>query len=77
MDLSLCQGFEEDPDAVLDAMKSFPSGHAQMSGFGAAFAIVSLWLLVLCVTLFVSGVPEWETRPRATWPSTGCSWSWW
>ena len=58
MDLSLCQGFEEDPDAVLDAMKSFPSGHAQLSGFAAAFIIISLWLLIFCVTLFASGVPE-------------------
>jgi len=41
-DPSLCQGSVDDPDSVSDAMKSFPSGHAQMSAFTAAFVIVYL-----------------------------------
>ena len=49
MDISLCHGFEKDPDSVSDAMKSFPSGHAQMSCFAAAFIIVSF----VCLKLFV------------------------
>ena len=62
MDISLCHGVEEDPDSVSDAIKSFPSGHAQMSCFAAAFAIVSFYLLVSFVQLFAPGVPEWQTR---------------
>ena len=62
MDISLCHGFEEDPDSVSDAMKSFPSGHAQMSCFAAAFTIVSFSLLLFFVHSFVAGLPEWETR---------------
>jgi len=42
IDLSLCQGYEDDPDSVTDAIKSFPSGHAQISCFAAAFTIVYL-----------------------------------
>ena len=41
IDLTLCQGYEDDPDSVTDAIKSFPSGHAQISCFAAAFTIVS------------------------------------
>ena len=41
IDISLCQGYEHDPDSVYDAIKSFPSGHAQVSCFAAAFTIVS------------------------------------
>ena len=62
MDISLCHGFEEDPDSVSDAMKSFPSGHAQMSCFAAAFIIVSFGIHFLFVHLFLSGLPEWETK---------------
>ena len=40
MDLSLCGAAEDDPEAVFDVMKSFPSGHAQMSSFTASFLIV-------------------------------------
>ena len=62
MDILLCHGFEEDPDSVSDAMKSFPSGNAQMSCFAAAFTIVSFGLMLFYVVhLFVAGVPEWET----------------
>ena len=61
MDISLCHGFEKDPDSVSDAMKSFPSGHAQMSCFAAAFIIVSFRLFTFVfVDLFVTGLPEWE-----------------
>ena len=63
MDITLCHGFEEDPDIVSDAMKSFPSGHAQLSCFAAAFIIVSFGLLVFFIVhLFVSGLPGWKTR---------------
>ena len=48
MDFSLCQGYDDDPKSVADAMKSFPSGHAQMSCFAAAFAIVSHSILFSC-----------------------------
>ena len=59
MDISLCNGFEEDPDSVSEAMKSFPSGHAQMSCFAAAYTIVSfLTAHIFVVHLFVSGLPE-------------------
>ena len=40
IDISLCQGYGDDPDSVYDAIKSFPSGHAQVSCFAAAFTIV-------------------------------------
>ena len=70
MDISLCHGVKEDPDLVSDAMKSFPSGHAQMSCFAAAFIIVSFGLLeFVFVDLFVTGVPEWETRHKPEPPS--------
>ena len=53
---------KEDPDLVSDAMKSFPSGHAQMSCFAAAFIIVSFRLFkFVFVDLFVTGLPECET----------------
>jgi len=43
IDLSyLCQGYEDDPDSAYDSIKSFPSGHAQLSCFAAAFNIVYL-----------------------------------
>lgn len=42
MELTLCGGYHDDPDSVTDAIKSFPSGHAQMSCFAAAFTIVYL-----------------------------------
>lgn len=42
IDISLCQGYGDDPDSVYDAIKSFPSGHAQVSCFAAAFTIVYL-----------------------------------
>lgn len=42
IDYSLCRGSDDDPKSVSDAMKSFPSGHAQMSCFAAAYVIVYL-----------------------------------
>ena len=51
---SLCQGFVNDPDSVSDAMKSFPSGHAQMSAFTATFVIVSCLIFFChCLHLFI------------------------
>ena len=41
INLTLCKGYEDNPDSVTDAIKSFPSGHAQISCFAAAFTIVS------------------------------------
>lgn len=40
--ISHCQVAPEDQGEVLDAMKSFPSGHAQISCFTAVFLIVHL-----------------------------------
>ena len=51
-DPQLCQCSTTDPDSVSDAMKSFPSGHAQMSAFTAAFCIVSHYHLFLSCTYF-------------------------
>ena len=39
--ISQCQAAAEDQDEVFDAMKSFPSGHAQIACFTATFLIVS------------------------------------
>ena len=39
--ISQCQVEPEDQDEVFDAMKSFPSGHAQIACFTATFLIVS------------------------------------
>lgn len=39
--MSLCQA-EDDQKRINDAMKSFPSGHTQLSCFSAVFTIVSL-----------------------------------
>ena len=42
--ISQCEVRPEDQDEVFDAMKSFPSGHAQIACFTATFLIVSLSL---------------------------------
>ena len=55
MDITLCHGFEEDPDIVSDAMKSFPSGYAQMSCFAAAFIIVRICLIAFCFCNLIYG----------------------
>ena len=39
--ISLCQVSEDEQKEVFDAMKSFPSGHAQVACFTATFLIVS------------------------------------
>jgi len=44
INLTLCKGYEDNPDSVTDAIKSFPSGHAQISCFAAAFTIVYLYV---------------------------------
>jgi len=41
-DISLCQVTEEHHKEVFDAMKSFPSGHAQIACFTSAFLIIYL-----------------------------------
>ena len=41
MDLSLCWAADGDPNAVFDALKSFPSGHAQISSFAASYIMVN------------------------------------
>ena len=48
MDISLCQGANDHPHSVSDAMKSFPSGYAQMSCFAAAFIIVRICSIAFC-----------------------------
>ena len=40
IDLSLCEAAEDDPEAFFDALKSFPSGHAQISSYTASFLAV-------------------------------------
>ena len=39
--ISHCQVPEEEQEELFDAMKSFPSGHAQLACFTATFLIVS------------------------------------
>ena len=57
IDLSyLCQGYEDDPDSAYDSIKSFPSGHAQLSCFAAAFNIVSNNMAGYRIVIFVFSI---------------------
>ena len=51
--ISHCQVSEDEQKEVFDAMKSFPSGHAQVACFTATFLIVSLISILEHAALYV------------------------
>ena len=56
--ISHCQVSENEQKEVFDAMKSFPSGHAQVACFTAAFLIVSI--IIIFYSCWVSTIKPWQ-----------------